>query len=1075
MNETEARNLVTDTLKKKYDENKFRHFIRNFLHDAEWLTENHINAPDSFKGKITSYKRLAKFIDADEMQIDVLAVKITDKRTLENARTMQRNFIARYLNGSRGGKLKDAALVAFYSDDTPDWRFSLVRMDYVLDPQQNKIKKELTPARRFSFLVGENEETHTACKQFVPLLQSDSNPLTNLETAFNIESVSREFFEEYRNLYNKLNLALQQHLAEYPITQNEFDAKQVKPEDFAKKLLGQIVFLYFLQKKGWLGVAKGAAWGTGEKDFLKKLHEKQYCIYEDFFNDILEPLFYEALANERPDNDSYYDNFKCRIPFLNGGLFEPIGGYRWKEKNISLNNKIFQDIFKVFDLYNFTVREDEPLEKEVAIDPEMLGKVFENLIPDNERKGTGTFYTPREIVHYMCQESLVNYLDATLNLEAKLAIARKDLATFIYESDVVAEKEATAFEKNQQNDNYRGDYQITLPEAICTHARALDDALENIKICDPAIGSGAFPVGMMLEIVRLRSMLTGYLPNRNSRTPYDFKYHAIQHSLYGVDIESSAVDIAKLRLWLSLVVDENDPENIYPLPNLDYKIMQGNALLSVDIDSLFSEPLLRDFKQLKQRYFHETSAQSKRQLKGKIASILDELTSTDAKSGHKNSDKKFDFQLYFGEVFEENKGFDIIIANPPYLANFSENFSDELKTNYQNEVSKKWIQDYKLITRRSDLMMYFFPKALEIMSSNGVGCLITENSWLDTDYGDKFQTFMLKNSTFKAIVDSNYRYFSGKNAPNINTIISLFSKQKNDNQSYLKFIHTNINITDIRKSLAFLDDIKEGSITAQSYKQNDKTLKDFKWGFLYRTPEWFFECYNHLLLSKSNEDSLIQFAVGLNFISKNIIPKAVCENLGIDNHLCIPVLRKGNAFEIKNIDTVLVKQEAISNSQCQQLKEHGYECYDFTKTRKKPAKFIMPRGIGRHFCALNSIDAYNFSYVEIHPDANLSSAEIMSIWAYCNSSLFWLIRELTGRTNMGGGMLKSEATDLSRFYIPFKKLNIYYNEIQEIFIKCKNRKPYKSIEEIDTDEHKLIDEIMAEAFRYKKICFLYSK
>ena len=222
---------------------------------------------------------------------------------------------------------------------------------------------------------------------------------------------------------------------------------------------------------------------------------------------------------------------------------------------------MFEKIFDVFDLYNFTVKEDEPLEKEIAIDPEMLGKVFENLLPENIRKGNGAFYTPREIVHYMCQESLINYLDTQLNKDTKI-IEKEDISVLVKRADSVY------INKNQGNSEI-------LPKSIKPNAKAIDTALENIKICDPAIGSGAFPVGIMTELVRIRIALNDYLEQDKNRTSYELKRNAIENSIYGVDLDSGAVEIAKLRFYLSLVVDEENIKDIRPLPNLDFKIMQG--------------------------------------------------------------------------------------------------------------------------------------------------------------------------------------------------------------------------------------------------------------------------------------------------------------------------------------------------------------------------------------------------------------------------------------------------------------------------------------------------------------------
>jgi len=252
----------------------------------------------------------------------------------------------------------------------------------------------------------------------------------------------------------------------------------------------------------------------------------------NIFNDVLEPLFYDTLATDR-GHEAWCNRFKCRIPFLNGGLFEPLADYDWRKTDIILPNKLFTNterteagdigsgVLDVFDRYNFTVNEAEPLEKEVAIDPEMLGKVFENLIEENRRKGLGSFYTPREIVHYMCQESLINYLDTALNPQSepigpekrkqallgsekaeqtlltaparRELVPRADIETLVHLGDQISHYEAVATR-----------YAIKMPKSIEQHARLIDEKLADITVCDPAVGSGAFPVGMMTEIVRAR-------------------------------------------------------------------------------------------------------------------------------------------------------------------------------------------------------------------------------------------------------------------------------------------------------------------------------------------------------------------------------------------------------------------------------------------------------------------------------------------------------------------------------------------------------------------------------------------
>ena len=221
--------------------------------------------------------------------------------------------------------MKDAALVAFVSPDGDDWRFSLVKMDYRFEEGKGgrvKVKEEFTPARRWSFLVGKNENSHTAQSKLYPIIADvEHNPtLAELEEAFNIEKVTKEFFEKYRDLFLRTKEMLDEVVSNDPKIKADFEAKGVNTVDFAKKLLGQIVFLYFLQKKGWFGVARDADWGTGTKHFLRELFDSRHSAYKNFFNDILEPLFYEALRIDRSHDDGYYSRFNCKIPFLNGGL-----------------------------------------------------------------------------------------------------------------------------------------------------------------------------------------------------------------------------------------------------------------------------------------------------------------------------------------------------------------------------------------------------------------------------------------------------------------------------------------------------------------------------------------------------------------------------------------------------------------------------------------------------------------------------------------------------------------------------------------------------------------------------------
>lgn len=807
---TDAIKLVRKTFEAPFERGRFIVFVRELLNTLDeekahkWKT-----VKEYFSEYIASWERIGVYRDANEKRIDILIVHLKKETSLERARTMQRNFVAGYLRGDYGStSQKDAALVAFVSAKPEDWRFSLVKMEYVLEENEKgglKGVEKFTPARRWSFLVGANEKSHTAQTQLVPLIAEDEkNPtLEDLENAFDIETVSDEFFLEYRRLFIEAKKALDHALLAEPDLKSEFDAKQVNSVDFAKKLLGQIVFLYYLQKKGWFGVPKKGKWGEGSKNFLRELFEKKHGDYKNFFNDILEPLFYEALRRDRSDVDHYYSRFDCKIPFLNGGLFDPIGDYDWVNSDLVLPDSLFANkqktgILDVFDRYNFTVREDEPFEKEVAIDPELLGKAYEKfnaIRPDNfdeylqalkdGKRGSeskfnkkfGVYYTPREIVHYMCQQSLIQYLDTALNEKRSYQelgssqqdmfgntvtrgqlrmtesqswneIPKKDIETLILHGEQIKEHEARVVAAGRET----ATYSFELPESIRANAARVDEALASVKVCDPAVGSGAFPVGMMNEIVKAREVLSTYikspLPEEKGTggraSTYAFKRACIENSLYGVDIDPGAVEIAKLRLWLSLIVDEEDPHNIKPLPNLDYKIMAGNSLLGLPKGVLLNPQILEKLEKRKKEYFDETHPAKKKEAREEINALFAQLIESASQFDSSLGEINFDFDTHFSEVKHGKGGFDVIIGNPPYIQ--LQKDGGALADLYQKS-------GYDTFSRMGDIYTLFYEKAIRILHDGGHLTFITSNKWMRAGYGKKLRGFLLKQANIKRLID----------------------------------------------------------------------------------------------------------------------------------------------------------------------------------------------------------------------------------------------------------------------------------------------------------------------------------
>jgi adenine-specific DNA-methyltransferase len=812
MTTSEAKKLIEYVFTHKFQPDYFEKFISNIFKEYSPLdiSREGQSIKDAFKPHVVKYKIIGSFVDAENNNIDILFVALNNINTLQRARTLQRNFVADYLN-SNG---KEAALVAFITNKD-EWRFSLVKLDHSLEVVDEKIKtkKEITPARRWSFLVGKNEGSHTAQSRFIKLLTDNEKPnLAELESAFNIESVTKEFFDRYTQLYFGIKEHLDSLLGSSEKIKKDFEEKEISTVDFAKKTLGQIVFLYFLQKKGWFGVASNKEWGSGPKNFLRELFNRRENYGKNFFNDILEPLFYDALAQDRGEGAIYPKLNNVRMPFLNGGLFEPMNNYQWETTDITIPDELFSNeitdtktgdvgngILDVFDRYNFTVNENEPLEKEVAVDPEMLGKVFENLLEIKDRKSKGAFYTPREIVHYMCQEALINYLETEAN-----DIPRDNIEFFIRRGELILENDKITAEKIAEKEDrgyeYKGVYSYLLPQSIIDSATDIDKLLYNIKVADPAVGSGAFPLGMLNEIVRARRVIG--IHTKNNKKVYTLKKETISNSLYGVDIDPGAVEIAKLRLWLSLVVDENKP---HPLPNLDHKIMQGNSLISEyegiklfdekilekeDIPTQYSLPFDKDELEVKmgdlqsktKQYISESHRTDKSKLKKEIDELKWNLIETSlrrqgsedkiekiSKLRRKNIKPFFAWKLEFADVFKNKGGFDVVIGNPPYVKEYTDKkaFDGLRKSPYY--------------MGKMDLWYFFGCYGIDLLKNRGIQVFIAPNNWISNFGAKLIRDKILNEAIIKQFLDfGNYKVFD---TAGIQTMVYVLEKNK-QNTSY---------------------------------------------------------------------------------------------------------------------------------------------------------------------------------------------------------------------------------------------------------------------------------------------------
>lgn len=584
--------------------------------------------------------------------------------------------------------------------------------------------------------------------------------------AFDVERVTNRFHQEYAKLFKRTTQTIQESNKALAFVHDPAELNA-----FTQRFLGRLMFLYFIQKKGWL---------AGDNHFLSRQYDLAMRLENNYYAHLLEPLFFETLNQKRPGDNSPWGV----IPYLNGGLFErdtdlknrPITG-------LYLPNELFDphDIHAIlgfFNTYNFTVAEDTPAEQEVAVDPEMLGKVFENLMEEDERGKSGTFYTPRPIVHYMCREALLGYLQESTHILREQLLPQFDLA---------------------DNED------LSTPRLSMSQIRQIEKALENITICDPAVGTGAFLVGMLHEMVNLRracALAKGSTIPRSGADTADWKRQIINHSLYGVDIKRRAIEIAKLRLWLSLVVDL-ELAYVEPLPNLDYKLRVGNSLLETfEGESLLPSQKLQlwmsetdkaktDLASLKEEFFDTQDHQKRQKLRGEIETqermvvrqaIQEKLQLVQEKmtylvnkgslanwKGLKKEEKEveqlvnrqaqlqklaeqvqnneplpfFVYRLHFFEVFQKKGGFDVVIANPPYVR---QELIKEQKTDLK-------VMYPEIFNGVADLYVYFYARGLDILRPSGFLAFIAPNKFMRANYGESLRRLLGEKTTLLNVLD----------------------------------------------------------------------------------------------------------------------------------------------------------------------------------------------------------------------------------------------------------------------------------------------------------------------------------
>ncbi len=765
-------------LQKPYNRILFAREVLNPVFGSAFLMHSNplipSNQPNKTESATIDKVLIYGMINLDDgTEINCYEIILNPKVRIEQSKVAIQQYVRKLLTAGQ------AALINFITPSNNDlWRFTLVAKDSELT--EKGIKERTTYAKRYTFLLGPSETCKTAAERLEILSIEKNIDFSVLIRAFSVERLSKAFFDEYKLHYDRFN----HYLINSNFIKSVFSGDDKAVRDFIKKLLGRIIFLYFVQKKGWLG-ATTREYDDGLKDFIMNLFLTSGAD-DSFYPVWLSKLFFETLNTERSDdNFKMPDGKELKIPYLNGGLFDKES---FDEKMIVFKPLLFHNTNNTDDpkyrgfldflnAYNFTIYEDSPDDQTVAVDPEMLGHIFENLLEDYKDKGA--FYTPKEIVHYMCQESLTEYLCSTFMINDE--VSKREAVNNLLKNKVV--------------------YDILKPEID-----ELTKALDNVKICDPAIGSGAFPMGLLQEIYILKELIA-YETGKEWK-PAETKLNIIQNSIYGVDIEKGAVDIARLRFWLSLVVDEEKPR---PLPNLDYKIVVGDSLISkfndevVEINwkrmssvgkaDLFIKNIQRLLSEVaeKQKKYFEPHNESKKDIAQDIRNIKIELVinqlsfnkelyvnKTEEKGGffptikdniHNierelkierfekiisklkllQKDPKipfdhFDWKLDFPEVLnpylipdENHRGFDILIGNPPYYQ------LREIELSLQEQYKESKYFEYAK-GGRLNVFQFFVPLAIQNTKYEGIICLITQNSILGEETAKNNRQYIFTNT-----------------------------------------------------------------------------------------------------------------------------------------------------------------------------------------------------------------------------------------------------------------------------------------------------------------------------------------
>lgn len=816
-------------LAKPYNRPDFLDFLKEFLPDFEKDIAP-VNLVHNFK-TISSATYLGH---SNTLDVDVYEFKAIGKSHKKVSQAIESFKVAKQ-------QMSFKSLIVYYSTEDENWRFALLQMT----PDQSesgKIVTKISNPRRYSFLLGPQAKVRTPEKYLVK--DGAVKDFEDLQRRFSVEVVNKDFYKEISRFFIRLVGGDTKLGSKTEHFKPELNLPSIDPNDhktyqeYTVRLIGRVIFCWFLkQKKSQEGIS------LLPEEFLSSEAVKNTA---DYYHTTLEPIFFEVLnkpiESRRPPFRSSFD----KIPYLNGGLFDPhYDDFYEGQPSFALKipNDWFRELFEVLETYNFTIDENTSLDVDLSIDPEMLGRIFENLLAEinpetgeSARKSTGSYYTPRQIVEYMVDQSLIQYLIS------KTEIAKEKI-------DALVSVDASDDEEFPLSDEDK---------------KKVINALDEVKIIDPACGSGAFPIGILQKIVWILGKvdmsgklwfdkkLEGLDPLlhedfklkfENENFDYIRKIGVIRDSIYGVDIQPIAVEVSKLRSFLTLIVDEEVDDNknnraIKPLPNLEFKFIAANTLISPpEENNLFgeSDPFFLKLNSLCSEYFYESDRATKLELKSKINELINNkveehfkhimnisIYAGDYRFNKALQDKKseeiekisyqqelwksyknifsfktvkfFDSKYFFPDV---KHGFNIVIANPPYVG-----YNEGAKQGQDlfSCISKKRISlnnyckfnlhsipsNPKKYAPKPNLYSFFIAKGTSLLGDDGVFSFIIPQTILIAGDLDVLRYSLSNMFSVNKIVTFNNKIFNRKESGGNDVATSsllLFMQNKSTNDA----------------------------------------------------------------------------------------------------------------------------------------------------------------------------------------------------------------------------------------------------------------------------------------------------